>query len=133
MKIAFPTKDQKNIFAHFGRTPGFLIVKIENDNVTQKKFIVNEFTDHAKGHHHEHVKNHKHQHGHGHHHSHTNILNALQDCEVIIANGMGRRLLDDFQNHNKKVFVTQETIIDNAIEKYLSNTIDHNSKTCCHH
>ena len=33
MKIALPSHDQKNIFPHFGRTPGFQIVTVENGKI----------------------------------------------------------------------------------------------------
>jgi predicted Fe-Mo cluster-binding NifX family protein len=133
MKIAFPSHDQKNIFPHFGRTPGFQIITVENGEITNQEFLPNSVTGHAKGQHQEH--NHSHNEGHkpSHNHSHSGIMSVLNDCEVVIANGMGRRLYDDFATTDKKVFVTQETNIIKATEMFLNNTLDHNSSTCCSH
>jgi len=95
MKIAVASDDQEKIAQHFGRTRGFLIFSVDEDKVTKRTYIENNFTGHVRGQHHEH--GHNQGHGHQHRHSHSSILEALQDCEVVISRGMGRRLLDDFE------------------------------------
>lgn len=60
-------------------------------------------------------------------------MNALHDCEVVIAGGMGRRLYVDFEAAKKQVFVTQISNLNEAINAYLSNTIDNNEDACCQH
>lgn len=132
MKIAFPSHDQKNIFPHFGRTPGFQIVTIENGEIKHQEYVSNTFTGHAQGQHHEHNHD-SHSHAHAQQHSHSGIMSALHDCEVVIANGMGRRLYDDFAQTNKTVYVTSESNINKAIEMYLNNSLDNNSDSCCSH
>ena len=126
MKVAIPTDDKVNISGHFGRTLGFKIYEIENSKVINSEHRTNTFTGHAQGHHQE-----KH-HG-GDHQSHGGILQNLNDCDVVIAGGMGRRLFDDFSNNNMQVFITSEPVIDKAIELFLSGTLDSNSDTCCSH
>ena len=127
MKIAFPTDDGVRIFPHFGRTPSVKIIEVNGSMIVSEKIVNNNFTGHAQGHHHDE------NHGHDHAHSHSGILSAIEGSSVVIAMGMGRRLLEDFQNANIKVFVTQEANIDKALGMFLSNTLDHNPNTCCSH
>ncbi|PID62555.1 MAG: iron-molybdenum cofactor biosynthesis protein [Ignavibacteriae bacterium] len=126
MKIAIPTDNQVTISRHFGRTKGFVIYEIEDDKIVNKVYNENNFTGHAKGMHH--------QEGHSHNqHSHAGILNAIGDCQAVIAGGMGQRLYNDFEQNNIKVFVTQENEIEKVIELYLKNELDNNSDSCCKH
>ena len=90
MRIAIPSNDMTTVSAHFGRTKGFMIFDIENNKVTNKEYKVNTFTGHSQN------KHEEHDHG-KHKHSHETILNALNECEVVIAGGMGKRLFDDFE------------------------------------
>lgn len=135
MKIAIPTADGKSIFAHFGKTPGVLIVSVENNQISNKKFIQNDFTGHAQGMYHEHNHN-----GNGHSNSpsqaasaHAGIFNAIGNCDVVISGGMGRRLYDEFVANNMEVFITQENDIDKAVNLYLNQKLDNNEDQTCQH
>ena len=126
MKIAIPTNNSVNISSHFGKTKGFVICELDNGKVIKKEYKRNTFTGHAQGLHH--------KEGHGHaNHSHHGIFNAIGDCETVIAGGMGRRLYDEFEQKNIKVFVTKEKKIDNALNLFLNNELDNNSDECCNH
>ncbi len=138
MKIAIPTNDQRSISKHFGRSKGFLIVEVQDNEIKNKVYTTNTMTTHALSgvqlpdaeHHHAH----NHHHGHGeHNHSHEGIFKALGNCDTVIAGGMGRRLYQDFADRNTQVFVTKESDIDKAIELYLSNRLDNNTDQCCEH
>ena len=124
-KIAIPSDDQETISGHFGRTKGFLIYDVDENNVSNKMYVENNFTGHAHGHHHDHQ--------HDHQHSHGGILQALKDCKVIIARGMGRRLLIDFETNNKEVFVTDTSNADEAIDQYIKGVLGHNPHKTCQH
>ena len=41
MKIAIPTEDQINIFKRTGRTPGFLILEIEYEQIINQEYRIN--------------------------------------------------------------------------------------------
>lgn len=134
MKIAIPTDDKITICPHFGRTSGFMIFKIENRKVVESEFRPNTFTGHVRGHHQ------SHQHGgfHGSHNqdqqqSHSGIYQALGDCQIVIAKGMGRRLYVDFEEWNIQVFITKEDEINTAIEAFLHNTLDSDIERLCSH
>ena len=53
MKIAIPTANQKKIFPHFGRTPGVLILTVEDNKIVKRDYRPNDFTGHAHEHHHD--------------------------------------------------------------------------------
>lgn len=127
MKIAIASDDKVTICAHFGRTLGFLIFEIDDGKIINKEYILNDFTGHAQGHHHEH------DHDHNQPHSHGGILGALNDCQVVISKGMGRRLYVDFQQAKKEVFISHESDAEKAVELYLQgNLTDHPEKSCQH-
>lgn len=123
MKIAIPSNDQTTIARHFGRTAGFMIFDIDKDKVLYKEYKANTFTGHVKGQHHEKEHN----------HSHHGIFNALADCKIVIAGGMGRRLYIDFEKKGMEVFVTSENDIEKALELFIKNDLDNNSDKCCNH
>ncbi len=132
MKIAIPSNDNVTISKHFGRTKGFVIVEMENNEILSKTHITNDFTGHSQGLHHEHHDHNHHGHDHA-HHSHDNIFKAIGDCSIVIAGGMGRRLYSDFEQRNMQVFITKEENIDTALQAYINGNLDNNSDICCSH
>jgi predicted Fe-Mo cluster-binding NifX family protein len=125
MKIAIPTDDKQTIAGHFGRTKGFMTFAIEDNKVVLEAYKPNNFTGHAQG---------LHDHDHGNHqHSHKGIFEALDGCSTVIARGMGRRLYDDFAAKNIRVFITEETDIRKAVDRYLEDSLDNNPDSCCSH
>ena len=126
MKIAIPSNDQIHVFDHFGKTPGFVIVESEDGTTIKKKYAVNDFTGHARNEHSHIEELHEHK-------SHDSIFEALNDIQVVIARGMGRRLYQDFEARNIEVFVTRESSIDAAVEQYFQGTLDNNPDQACDH
>ena len=126
MKIAIPSDDQVTISRHFGRTKGFLISEVENGKVVKNVYKENTFTGHSQGLHHD--KDHKHN-----NHSHQGIFNAIGDCDVVIAGGMGKRLYVDFEQKEIQVFVTKESNIDMALNLFINSNLDNDSGKCCNH
>ena len=127
MKIGIASDNQVSIAQHFGRTKGFIIAELEDGIVKSKAYRENNFTHHSQQGEHEH----EHQGEHG--HSHTGILAALQDCEVVIARGMGRRIYDDLREAKIEAIITDIPDVDEAIKTYLSGTlVDNPEKGCVH-
>ncbi len=130
MKIVIPTNDQINISQHFGRTKGFLLVQVDDNKIISKAYKENNMTGHAQGKHHDHHHEHHHE---GHAHSHEGIFNAIGDCDVVIAGGMGRRLYQDFAVKEIPVYVTHETNIEEAVQLLLKHQLDNDTEKCCNH
>jgi predicted Fe-Mo cluster-binding NifX family protein len=126
IKIAIPSSDGTQVFDHFGRTPGFVIVESDAGKINSRQFVKNDFTGHARGEHLQEVDVHVHK-------SHDSIFAALPDIQVVIARGMGRRLYQDFEQRNIQVFVTQQSSIDQALDQYFRGTLDNNPDRACDH
>jgi len=124
MKIGIASDDQLNIAQHFGRTQGFIIAEIEDGKVRNKDYRKNSFSMHMQAGGHEHG-----EHG----HSHTSILEALSDCDLILARGMGRRIYDDLRANNIQSVITDQPTVDGAIAAYIEGELtDHPDKGCVH-
>lgn len=132
MKIAVASDDGKVICQHFGRTKGFAIFEVENNEVKKKEWVPNTITAHAQG---QGGNNGGQQHhGPAHQHSHSSILNALQDCKAVISCGMGQRLVYDLQNAGIEPIRTNVTDVDQAIDLYIQQVLkDDPSIQCNHH
>jgi len=128
MKIAIPSDDKVTLSQHFGRTQGFMIYHTENNQITGEEYRLNNFTGHALGHHHDH----EHQSDHM-HHSHGRILGALQDCEVVIAGGMGPRLYEDLTGSGKEVYISRQSEVRKAVELFLANELRSDKEACSNH
>lgn len=86
-----------------------MICEIENENVLSKTYLPNTFTGHAKEAHdnakhtHHHAENEKHKH---HQHSHSGILNAIGDCDGVVA--WGNAFTMTFHNTTSKYLLPKK-------------------------
>jgi predicted Fe-Mo cluster-binding NifX family protein len=123
MKIAVPSNDRKTLCPHFGRTEGFLIFQTSNQQVLTTEYRPNTFTQHVMGQEHHH---------HQEPHSHNRILNALEDCEAVIAGGMGHRLQQDLIQSGKEIYITSQSEALTAVTLFLQNKLASDKDACCH-
>lgn len=136
-----------SVSRHFGRTRGFVTADIIDGEIKNKEFVTNTFTGHAagnhdhnhahgEGHQHEHAhgegRQHGHGHGQGHGHSHRRILDALQQCDVVVSGGMGGRMYQDFCNAGKKVYIVDETDIDQVLQLLTTGKLVDRPEKSCH-
>ncbi len=86
-KVAFATNDGINVFAHFGRAKYFEVFEVENGIAKLKerraKPDFHSSENHNKEHHHN-----------GHNERHNIILSLVEDCDFIVAGGMGYGIYD---------------------------------------
>ena len=132
MKIAIPSKEGNYLSQHFGRTLGFTIIEVEDGQIINQEYRPNTFTGHALGQHQEH-QHHGGEHDEHAQNSHSRILIALNDCEVVIAGGMGHRLLDDLTNDGKRIYITTQLETRKAVELFLADELKNNKEACRHH
>jgi predicted Fe-Mo cluster-binding NifX family protein len=123
MKIAIASNDGISISSHFGRAAGFVVFDVEDGKVKERLYRKNEHTGHALG-----------MEGSGPHFDrHGIILDALKDCDTVIAHGMGRRIYDDLQSADIQPFIVEEDDVLKAVHLYLENKLeDHPQKGCVH-
>ncbi len=123
MKIAIASDDGKHIASHIGRAKGFVIVELEGKTIKTQEYRPNTFTGHARGL--EHAPHAQDRHG--------PLLNALNDCQVVISHGMGRRIYEDLKHAGFEVFMTNETEIQKVLELYLNGKLIHQPELACTH
>ena len=134
MLVAIPTDDEVTIAAHTGRCKGFVIYEIVDGKSSRTDYRVNGFTHHAQQH--EHGESHECSHGHHTHeaHSHTGLIDAIEDCDTILAVGMGQGLINDMHSHGKQVLFSNERTISQALALLESGKFISNPKgSACHH
>jgi len=56
--------------------------------------------------------------------SHTSVLEGLADVECVIAAGMGRRIIMDFERNKINYFITDEGNIETAIKNLVDGSLD---------
>ena len=130
MKIAIASNDLKHVTGHLGRCKSFIIYNAESGKITGKEIRQNTFTHHSQG---NHGEQHHHEHGGGHHHSHAALVDALKDCETVIFQSGGWRVIEDLKAGNIVPFLTDERMADEAAEKYLKGELSQKEDNTCDH
>jgi len=104
-----------------------VVYSVQAQAVQQREFRANRMTAHGQG---ECQGEHHADPGAG-HLSHGPILQALDDCKVVIAQGMGRRMVEDFPRSGIQVFLTDETEADRAVELWLAGRLQADPNRMC--
>lgn len=134
MKIAVITDDGETISAHFGRARHFLVFNVADgeivDHELRDKAGHDDFTghEHGEGHHdhHEHHGRHDprgHGFGHGSGRRHARMLAAIEDCDVLLARGMGRGAYQALKQANITPITTEIKSAEEAVQAFLSGSI----------
>lgn len=124
MKIAFITDDGNNISMHFGHAAHYLVVTIDNGKETQRELRE------KLGHRNFSSENHE-EHGHQEPHGfdpasqnrHHQMTTAIQDCQVLIAGGMGKGAYEHLKAMNIETVITDEQVIEEALTMYLKGSL----------
>jgi len=135
-KIAVATDNGQNIAGHVGRCKSFLIFETNGKEIIKKEVRENSFTHHRQQHDEHNHEGHHHNHDEGHQqHSHQNLINGLKDCDVLIFNHGGWRLIEDIKAHNITPILTDEKLAEDAVLKYLKGELINNEENVCsgHH
>ena len=130
MKVAIVTTDGQTVSQHFGRSPYYKIVTIENGQIvaeemreraTGHKVHGGNCNGHGRGGHHGQNSG---QHGHGFgpeaDQKHATMAAEIADCQILIAGGMGRGAYESFVNAGLNVILTNLVDI-NAVIKGIIN------------
>lgn len=126
MKIAVITEDSQTISQHFGRAPYYLVFTIEDGTIVTKE--LRDKVGHRQFAH----RDHEHEseddprgHGFGAHSDakHARMIDAIQDCDVIIVRGMGRGAYLAMEQANIRPFVTDLASAEEAVKAYLGGTL----------
>jgi predicted Fe-Mo cluster-binding NifX family protein len=124
MKIAAITDDGKTISQHFGRAPYYVVVTVENGQITNRE--LRDKLGHA------HFANQPHDpedpdqpHGMGSasHNKHLMMSEAIADCEALLCGGMGMGAYQSMLARGIRPVVTDIWDIDQAVTAYVEGKI----------
>jgi len=128
INIAAVTDDGVTISQHFGRAKFYEVLTVENGKVVKRerreKLGHHNF---AHGEHHHSDDQHgfdKHSHS-----KHVSMAEAIQDCQILLACGMGNGAYQSMLQLNIKPIVTDIKNIDEAVQAVIDGSIiDHTDK-----
>ena len=129
INIAVVTDDGTTISQHFGRAKFYEVLFVENGKVVKRerreKFGHNNF---AQEEHHHHSGEHHGQDQHS-HNKHVSMAEAIKECQILLARGMGNGAYQSMIQLNIKPVVTDIKNIDDAVQAVINGSIiDHTEK-----
>lgn len=126
MKIVAVSDNGVTVSQHFGRAPLYVVVTVENGKIVSKE--VRERGGNTCACNHGSQGGEDCHEGHNHDSSqsqakHTTMADAISDCNVIIARGMGYGAYASLKNRNLEPIITDVAEIDQAVKLYLDGKL----------
>jgi predicted Fe-Mo cluster-binding NifX family protein len=124
MKIAVISEDGTTISQHFGRAPLYVVLTVENGKVTGKETRAKAgHHTFASGQHPETAPGERHGYDAGAQSRHAQMAQSIDDCQVLIAGGMGWGAYDSLKSRGIETVVTDVENIEEAVELYLRGNL----------
>lgn len=111
-RVAFATTNGQTITKHFGHVKSYVVVEVA-DLQEQRRFVVT--VD----------KPATHDRGQGRGRDHDAKLVPIEDCDTIIAGGMGTPMVERISAAGFNLILTSETDLDKAIAHLIDGTLRH--------
>ena len=129
INIAAVTDDGTTISQHFGRAKFYEVLFVENGKVIKserrEKLGHNNFAQ-EEHHHHSGEQHGQDQHSHN---KHVSMAEAIKECQILLARGMGNGAYQSMIQLNIKPVVTDIKNIDDAVQAVINGSIiDHTEK-----
>ena len=127
MKIAVVTDDEKTISTHFGQARYYVVLTVQNGKVTEQETRPKVNQKQFAGEHH-----HRGEHGDSHgmdrqaQHRHARMMEAIDDCQALIARGMGQGAHYSLTSRGIKPVLTDIQDIQEAVDAYLAGELIEN-------
>lgn len=123
MKIAAISDDGETISQHFGRAPIYVVLTVEEGKIVNKETRSKAGHQHFVGQEHETAPGQRHGFDPGSEAKHRTMADAIADCEVLIAGGMGYGAYESLKRYNIKPIITDVANINQAAELYLAGNL----------
>ncbi len=124
MKIAVISEDEKTISQHFGMASLYVVVTIEDGKVVSKEARAKAGHHNLGGHHEEHsTPGQRHGFDAGAQQTHATMAGNINDCQVLIAGGMGWGAHESLKGFNIEPIITDVKDIDQAVKLYLEGKL----------
>lgn len=131
MKIAIVTNDGQTVSQHFGRAAYYLVVEIQDNQVVSYEMRPRR-TPHASG---QGRQSHTHQPGQPHGTGpeadarHASMIAQIQDCDMLIAGGMGTGAVRAMEAAGIRTYLTDIPDINQALNAYVNGELaDHRER-----
>jgi predicted Fe-Mo cluster-binding NifX family protein len=124
MKIAAISEDGITVSQHFGRAPLYVVVTVEDSKIVSKEtrakaghhtFAANQHPDAAPGE--------RHGYDAGAQVRHATMAQSIDDCQVLIAGGMGWGAYESMKSRGIETIVTDVNNIDEAVKLYVQGKL----------
>jgi predicted DNA-binding protein (UPF0251 family)/predicted Fe-Mo cluster-binding NifX family protein len=123
MKIAIISEDEKTISQHFGMASLYVVVTIEDGKVVSKETRAKAGHHNLGGHPEEHTPGQRHGFDAGAQQTHATMAGNINDCQVLIAGGMGWGAYESLKGFNLEPIVTDVKNIEQAVKLYLEGKL----------
>lgn len=124
MKIAITSDDGQTVSQHFGRASLYVVVTVEENKMvgkeSRKKADHHSFANQPHG---DTATGQRHGYGAGAGSRHARMVEAITDCQVVIAGGMGWGAYENLKSRNIEAIVTDVSRIDQAVKLYLGGEL----------
>jgi predicted Fe-Mo cluster-binding NifX family protein len=124
MNIAAITEDGVTISQHFGRAPLYAVLTVEDGKIVNKEtrakaghhtFAADQHPDTASGE--------RHGYDAGAQSRHATMAQSIDDCQVLIAGGMGWGAYESLKSRGIETIVTDVENIEEAVKRYLEDRL----------
>ena len=118
MKIAIPTSDGIRISSNILNIKGFQVFEIIDGKIVEEKYVMK-----AKA-----TNNHAAPGENGnpaspHDDENFSFLGGIKDCQIVIANGVGKRMFEELVRAHKEVYITEASTVRGAINHFIRQTL----------
>ena len=127
MKIAVVTDDERTISTHFGQARFYIVLTVKDGQVTEREIRPKAHQSQFAGEHHHHGEQ-----GDAHgmdrqaQHRHARMMDAIEDCQVLMARGMGQGAHYSLTARGIKPVLTDIQDIQEAVDAYLDGKLIEN-------
>jgi predicted Fe-Mo cluster-binding NifX family protein len=123
MRIAIISENGKNVSQHFGRARYFVVVTVKDGQEMNREIrdklghssFANDPHDEEQG---------QHGFGPGAQHRHGRMIEAINDCEVLVAGGMGAGARESLKARGFRPILTDVLSIDDVVKAYVEGRLE---------
>ena len=123
MKIAVVSNDGEIISAHFGRAQYYVVITVEDGQITGRELREKPVHSHRHGEHHHHEE-HGHGTGPGAEERHAGMIEVIRDCDVLVARGMGMGAYENLKQAGIRPILTDIRTVDEAVQAFLDGKLE---------
>jgi predicted Fe-Mo cluster-binding NifX family protein len=126
MKVACVSDDLRTISAHFGRAQSYVVLTVEQGQIVHREVRDKLGHSHFAG-----QETHAPGVGHGldpaSHNRHVSMVEAIRDCEALLARGMGRGAYISMEQVGITPIATDVEDIEEAVLAYANGRLENRS------